>query len=463
MSNDWTDKLREHLADYQEPVKDDLWAAIEQSLAHQDIAQQGPDDTPVAKPSGKSRKMVNVQQKTAKMVILRRFSIAAALAALAVGGAYIYLQKPDTSSSSLIADRESAFAGYSKKVQDRLGIPSVASANENQNNEINRTSAENVQTSVSAESVRAAASSYSNAASLVAVASHSSDTSSATDTFLGTDNPKPTDESPSASKSHQQPRSKKSLQSNEEQLAMATPSYETETVRLHHHKSSWSIKLYGENGVVGSNNSNGFDMASMPSSDAAPPVYPGTFGDGFYNTSLLAVKAMQGAPSADYYEKVKHHFPVSVGLQAAFGITDQIRVSTGVVYTYVSSDFINSSYNTKQSTTQTLHYVGVPLNVSYDFWQSKRFKTYVTVGGEGDINVKNHTESAGKTQEGKRDRMQWSANAALGAQYDIIPQLGIYVEPGAKYYFDNGSQIENTFKDKKFNFNLQFGLRWNIK
>ena len=58
--------------------------------------------------------------------------------------------------------------------------------------------------------------------------------------------------------------------------------------------------------------------------------------------------------------------------------------------------------------------------------------------------------------------MQWSANASLGIQFDVIPQLGIYAEPGAKYYFDNGSHIDNVFKDKKLNFNLQFGLRWNI-
>ena len=33
MSNDWTNKLRDQLADYQEPVSHDLWAEIEQSLA----------------------------------------------------------------------------------------------------------------------------------------------------------------------------------------------------------------------------------------------------------------------------------------------------------------------------------------------------------------------------------------------------------------------------------------------
>jgi hypothetical protein len=58
--------------------------------------------------------------------------------------------------------------------------------------------------------------------------------------------------------------------------------------------------------------------------------------------------------------------------------------------------------------------------------------------------------------------MQWSVNTSLGIEYDIIPQLGIYIEPGLKHYFDNGSRIENFFKDKPTNFNLQVGVRWNI-
>ena len=62
-----------------------------------------------------------------------------------------------------------------------------------------------------------------------------------------------------------------------------------------------------------------------------------------------------------------------------------------------------------------------------------------------------------------RDDVQWSVNAAAGAQYDVIPQLGVYVEPGVKYYIDNGSAIENYFKDKPVSFSLQVGLRLNIK
>ena len=31
------------------------------------------------------------------------------------------------------------------------------------------------------------------------------------------------------------------------------------------------------------------------------------------------------------------------------------------------------------------------------------------------------------------------------------------------YYFDNGSRVQNCFKDKPTNFNLQVGLRWNLR
>ena len=84
-------------------------------------------------------------------------------------------------------------------------------------------------------------------------------------------------------------------------------------------------------------------------------------------------------------------------------------------------------------------------------------------GAEADYNVKNDTDEDGTKKENtKRDRVQFSGKASLGAQYDISPSVGLYIEPGAKYYFDNGSDIENTFKDKKLNFNLQFGLRFNL-
>lgn len=452
MSNDWTNKLRDRLTDYQEPVTDDLWAAIQQSLAQQksDIVSIGKS---VDSLDGHSN-----HQSNAKEVVFRRFSIAAALAALAVGGTYIYLNP--TKSNEPIAQAT---------VLQEDSSTSKGALHENQSSEHNQVSQEYSSDNTNTDSPsRLGDDTFTKYSKRVkkqlGIQTSLLDGEGSKLFTQNLDNDKQNDNRQDLNRDKVQSRSKKSLEGNPEMLAMAASpsSYAIQESNVRRHQSSsWSVQLYGENGVVGSKNSNGFDAAFVPSNNASGPVYPGNFTDAFY--SLMAIRALSGTPSADYYEKVKHHFPISVGVQVGWGVTECLRINTGVVYTNVSSDFINSSYNTTQVTTQTLHYVGVPVNISYDFWQTKRFKTYVTAGGEADFNVKNHTESDGEVMASKHDRTQWSANASLGAQFDIIPQLGIYVEPGAKYYFDNGSQIENTFKDKKLNFNLQFGLRWNIK
>lgn len=452
MSNDWTNKLRDRLTDYQEPVTDDLWAAIQQSLAQQksNIVSIGKS---VDSLDGHSN-----HQSNAKEVVFRRFSIAAALAALAVGGTYIYLNP--TKSNEPLAQAT---------VLQEDSSTSKGALHENQSSEHNQVSQEyssdNTDTDSPSRLGDDTFTKYSQRAKKqLGIQTSLLDGEGSKLVTQNLDNDKQNDNRKDQNRDKVQSRSKKSLEGNPEMLAMAASpsSYAIQESNVRRHQSSsWSVQLYGENGVVGSKNSNGFDAAFVPSHDASGPVSPGNFTDAFY--SVMAIRALSGTPSADYYEKVKHHFPISVGVQVGWGVTECLRINTGVVYTNVSSDFINSSYNTTQVTTQTLHYVGVPVNISYGFWQTKRFKTYVTVGGEADFNVKNHTESDGEVMASKHDRTQWSANASLGAQFDIIPQLGIYVEPGAKYYFDNGSQIENTFKDKKLNFNLQFGLRWNIK
>lgn len=452
MSNDWTNKLRDRLTDYQEPVTDDLWAAIQQSLAQQksNIVSIGKS---VDSLDGHSN-----HQSNAKEVVFRRFSIAAALAALAVGGTYIYLNP--TKSNEPLAQAT---------VLQEDSSTSKGALHENQSSEHNQVSQEYSSDNTDTDSPsRLGDDTFTKYSQRVkkqlGIQTSLLDGEGSKLFTQNLDNDKQNDNRQDQNRDKVQSRSKKSLEGNPEMLAMAASpsSYAIQESNVRRHQSSsWSVQLYGENGVVGSKNSNGFDAAFVPSHDASGPVSPGNFTDAFY--SVMAIRALSGTPSADYYEKVKHHFPISVGVQVGWGVTECLRINTGVVYTNVSSDFINSSYNTTQVTTQTLHYVGVPVNISYDFWQTKRFKTYVTAGGEADFNVKNHTESDGEVMASKHDRTQWSANASLGAQFDIIPQLGIYVEPGAKYYFDNGSQIENTFKDKKLNFNLQFGLRWNIK
>ena len=55
--------------------------------------------------------------------------------------------------------------------------------------------------------------------------------------------------------------------------------------------------------------------------------------------------------------------------------------------------------------------------------------------------------------------LQFSVMGAVGAQYNISSRVGIYVEPGVSYFFDDGSDIETIRKENPCNFTLQGGVR----
>ena len=421
MSNqDWTSKLQDQLAGYQESVSHDLWAGIEQSLAQNNIESVSSNpqtivsessesaDLHVGSEAKKDARVLHVgseAKKNARIVYFKRWSAAAAaVALLGIGGSYVCLHQEDVergnlqlaslSSPAVSADLQSA-ASQKKTSDDVL--------KEKSENEI----------------------------SLLAEKSDHKALTRSTDHHAA---------------------------------AYASQSYHFEK---NEEVSGWSMQLYAENltpslGGVNSDASGGYnDYSHGTMAEPMPGVIPDPTAGGIYGEEYLlaSYKAIQRKQQVN----AKHHAPVSVGLQVAFGIAPRLSLSTGLVYTRTSSDFYPYASSSSYNVHQVLHYVGIPVGLNYEFWQSGGFHAYVMAGAEADYNVKNDTEEEGvKKENAKRDRVQFSGKASLGAQYDITPKVGLYIEPGAKYYFDNGSHVENTFKDKKLNFNLQFGLRFNL-
>ena len=159
-------------------------------------------------------------------------------------------------------------------------------------------------------------------------------------------------------------------------------------------------------------------------------------------------------------ERQSHDQPVSFGLSLSYPLTNRLSVTAGVVYTKLTSDFLILMPRHQIHRQQKLHYVGIPLNLHFRIWQWRGFSTYLSAGGQAEWNVKAEANTDGVDQEMKKERMQWSVGGSLGLQYNLLPQLGVYAEPGIRHYFDNGSSIRNFYKDKPTNFNLQLGLRF---
>lgn len=105
MSNqDWTSKLQDQLAGYQESVSHDLWAGIEQSLAQNNIESGSSNPQKIASESSESAELHvgSETKKNARIVYFKRWSAAAAaVALLGIGGSYVYLHQEDVERGNL--------------------------------------------------------------------------------------------------------------------------------------------------------------------------------------------------------------------------------------------------------------------------------------------------------------------------------------------------------------------------
>lgn len=167
----------------------------------------------------------------------------------------------------------------------------------------------------------------------------------------------------------------------------------------------------------------------------------------------------------------KHRLPVRVGLNVAYRLTDRLSVESGVSYTRLSSDMKDGTKNNYSSGSQKLDYIGVPLNVKYRAFAYRRLSLYASAGllTEKCVSGKATHEYVISGEKKKRETedvaakpWQLSVNAALGAQFDVLRNVGVYVEPGVSYYFDDRSPLSTIYKEKPLNFNLNLGVRYTI-
>ena len=485
MSNqDWTSKLQDQLAGYQESVSHDLWAGIEQSLAQKNIESVSTNPQTIVSESSESTDLHvgSEAKKNARIVYFKRWSAAAAaVALLGIGGSYVYLHQEDVEKGNLQLASHAVSPSHVVSPSHAVSADLQSAASSvavNQGSPSHVVSAD-LQSAASSVAVNHGSPSHVVSADLQSAASQKkmgnalveeneneiSLLAENSDPAESVSEDKATDSSTdhkvlTRSSDHKVlPRS-----TNNHAAAYASQSYHFEK---NEEVSGWSMQLYAENltpslGGVNSDASGGYnDFSYGTMAEPMPGVIPDPTAGGIYGEEYLlaSYKAIQRNQQGN----AKHHAPVSVGLQVAFGIAPRLSLSTGLVYTRTSSDFYPYAPSSNYNVHQVLHYVGIPVGLNYEFWQTGGFHAYVMAGAEADYNVKNDTEEEGvKKEDAKRDRVQFSGKASLGAQYDITPKVGLYIEPGAKYYFDNGSHVENTFKDKKLNFNLQFGLRFNL-
>lgn len=222
-------------------------------------------------------------------------------------------------------------------------------------------------------------------------------------------------------------------------------------------------------GAVGGNTSGSKPTAMVM---GANPLAAGVTKTDWIDKDSKASAIVYNQPEVQ--EEYSHKIPVKVGLTARYNITGRLGVETGLTYSILSSSVKtgNSETGKNWSTgSQTLHYLGIPLNISFNILDSRYVNIYVTGGGmmeksiSGSIKTDEYVDGKfARTLTAKISPkgLQWSVNAAAGVQANILPQLGFFVEPGVSHHFKNGSRVRSIYTDKPTDFSLGFGLRYSF-
>ena len=432
MKRNWKEDIHDRLGNFETDAPDGLWEAIHQRMAQTEPAQTEKRQTPfVLQPA------------------LRRTACAAA-ACLALVAGYQYFADggKETVSGVKVAQGGVADIPTSRYVAKNAVAPAATVYAQTQNSpavlqpngRVEQTADAIAQPTKNSESAQISTSQHLNP-------STSQHPNTSTPQHLNPSTPQPLN--PSTSQPH-----------NPSTSLLAYTSADNSRGRHEGAAARWTLSTSAMTGMGASSvtNSTATYVEAVGPDDVIWADNP-QLGIGIFN---------QGKSVKTEY---KHRQPVRVGLNVAYRLTDRLSVESGVSYTRLSSDMKDGTKNNYSSSSQKLDYIGVPLNVKYRAFGYRRLSVYASAGllTEKCVSGKTTHEYVISGEKKKHEAedvaakpWQLSVNAALGAQFDVLRNVGVYVEPGVSYYFDDRSPLSTIYKEKPLNFNLNLGVRYTI-
>lgn len=428
MKQDWTDTLKQKMAGYEERPSDELWAALSEKAG--------------------------LQESRRKVIPVWFWGLSAAAALMA--GIFVVTKVNDKSVNVLggitadVAVSEPVDAEVSELVEAEMP------------ESVERTLAEDL-AEVKARKAKSA---------LIAEAVPvESSVSAVSEDVTSVDTEKYAAEVPSENHDAREAATVESDTVEQSEPAMSWDEYlkETPSEKARARRSGGFSAGIVAGGAVGGNTSGSKPTAMVM---GANPLAAGVTKTDWIDKDSKASAIVYNQPEVQ--EEYSHKIPVKVGLTARYNITGRLGVETGLTYSILSSSVKtgNSETGKNWSTgSQTLHYLGIPLNISFNILNSRYVNIYVTGGGMMEKSISGSIKTD-EYVDGKFARtlttnispkgLQWSVNAAAGIQANILPQLGFFVEPGVSHHFKNGSRVRSIYTDKPTDFSLGFGLRYSF-
>ena len=182
-------------------------------------------------------------------------------------------------------------------------------------------------------------------------------------------------------------------------------------------------------------------------------------------------------PWEPIYETKHHERPKTYQFSLSKQLSSHWSLTTGLGYTYMKSTFEAGNDMTLIRRVQKLHYIGLPLHLTYRIAGGKRWTLYASGGIQLDIPVSGRLTTQylynGSAKNEYPDSLiiptshnsirvpwQWSVGVGAGVQYQILPHINAYIGPSLHYYIPTSGDTENYRTEHPFDLSLPFGIRF---
>ena len=185
--------------------------------------------------------------------------------------------------------------------------------------------------------------------------------------------------------------------------------------------------------------------------------------------------ALQDATIIEQTSKNSSYYvPVSFGLSTRVGLGKRWAIGAGVNWSMLQRTFSGTYTRIRNGKTEksissdirhTIHYIGIPVNAYYDILQGSRVRLYAYAGGTVEKGLKDIYRVKDSPEDIIHKKnvkgVQLSAGAGLGVEFRIVDELGIYINPGVRYYFDCNQPV-SIRTQQPFMMDFEIGLRLGI-
>ena len=162
-----------------------------------------------------------------------------------------------------------------------------------------------------------------------------------------------------------------------------------------------------------------------------------------------------------------HRLPMTIALQVNKMLNSRLSVGTGLQYTQLYSEtHIGNTYAWDEQ-QQRLHYLGIPLRLSWYPVSSNRWSIYGTAQTMLELPLHGKQQKACfvdglqvKVEDLKLSpSVQWSVGVGVGLEYRLTPVIGIYAEPSLQYFFKTGDGLDTWRTAHSTTFSVPLGVR----